>query len=184
MDTSPLDGRAEQGLWPSFSFLCFSCQSVATCSLMSGQGLCGSCLSQTKAPEAGAGGRASSRSITALGSWSQPAVAEVRAVSAAPGAFLGQGGWPGCSSPAWSLLFPMGAQPRGPHSGQEGGGCTRGSAPTTDPRWLEQAGAGPGVGAECGRTQEGERELAGCESRRLEQGGHNFRARRAAGPLG
>lgn len=34
------------------------------------------------------------------------------------------------------------------------------------------------MGAECGRTQEGGRELAGCESRRLGQGGHNFRVRR------
>lgn len=46
--TPTLDGRAEQGLQPSLSFLCFPCQSGATCSLMSGQGLCGSRLSQTK----------------------------------------------------------------------------------------------------------------------------------------
>lgn len=45
---------------------------------------------------------------------------------AAPGAFLGQEGWPGCSSPAWSLLFPMGAELRGPHCGEEGGGVHQG----------------------------------------------------------
>lgn len=65
--TPLLDGRAEQGLRPSFSFLCFSCQSGATCSLIPDQGLCGSCLSQTEAPEAGAGGTASFRSIAAWG---------------------------------------------------------------------------------------------------------------------
>lgn len=46
--TPTLDGRAEQGLQPSLSFLCFPCHSGATCSLMSGQGLCGSHLSQPK----------------------------------------------------------------------------------------------------------------------------------------
>lgn len=74
--------------------------------------------------------------------------------------------------------------PWGLSCGEEGGGCTRDSAPTADLAWLEQAGTGPGVGAECGRTQGGGREVAGRESRRLEQGGHNFRARRASGPLG
>lgn len=46
--TPTLYGRAEQGLGPNFSFLCFPCQPRATCSLVSGQGLCGSHFSQIR----------------------------------------------------------------------------------------------------------------------------------------
>lgn len=84
-------------------------------------------------------------------SGSQPALAEVRAVPAAPGAFLGQGCWSGCSSPARSLLLPVGTEPRGPHCGEEGGGAPGAQRPPQswdglskwgqDREWMLSVGA-------------------------------------------
>lgn len=115
-----------------------------------------------------------------VGSGYEPALDGVWASASFSWGFAGRGmparlQWPcnGVRRPLWGWGRAVSTATRRRRGGS---GCTRDSAPAVEPGQLEQVGAEPGMGAKCGHTQEGGRELGGCAEHRIRTGRSRLQA--------